>query len=315
MNSPKCSKQREYRQGSRQRVPRGVRAVTRASILPALLMLAGVSPVGAQAPADSLSPVFRSDSAQAGAIRQVEAGATSADTTRALAPGDSLFAKLKRRGPYVGLSAGVSFAEHSARDRFTAAMNAQAAADSQRTLQRQDPVHVYFPVGLVFGVPVLPNFDLLLRSEHYRYRVTGLAQKGNDAPTEFWYVNQGHLAGAGVKWLVPGSLLTVTGQPGLYLAYTHLWNFGHSGMRSPEGSLRARTTPGGAGFEIQAGFQQDFDKRWVLTGGLSFSRLAFESAGEWSNVVAGAAPGQADWTLTSMRFALQGLYQFGRGGK
>jgi hypothetical protein len=290
------------------RYPRRLRGIL------ALVMcftLTGAALVEAQAPADSLSPVFRSDSAQTGTIRQVEAGATT-DTAKTLARADSLQAKLKRRGPYVGLSAGVSFAEHSAGNRFAAAMNAAVAADSQRILQRQDPVHVYFPAGLLVGVPVLPHFDLLLRTEHYHYRVTGLAQKDNDPPTEFWYVNQGHLAGAGVKWLVPGSLLTVTGQPGLYAAYTHFWSFGPTGMRSPEGSVRARTAPGGAGFEIQAGFQQDFDKRWVLTGGLSFSRLAFGSAGDWSNVVAGSAPGQADWTLTSMRFALQGLYQFGR---
>lgn len=268
----------------------------------------------AQAPADSLSPVFRSDSSKTEAIRSVEAGGSRADTARTdpRARRDSLALKQKRRGPYAGLTAGVAFARHSGSDRFAAAMTAQAAADSQRVLQDQDPVHVLFPAGLVVGVPVTRHLDLLLRTEHFRYRVTGLAQKDNEPPTEFWYVNQGHLAGAGIRWLVPVSLLTVSGQPGLHVTYTHFWSFGPTGMRSPEGSVAARPGPAGAGYELQAGFLQDFDARWALTGSLGFSRLSFRSRGDWSNVVASDVPETAEWTLTSMRVVFQGVYQFGR---
>lgn len=268
----------------------------------------------AQTPADSLSPVFRSDSSKTEAIRAVEAGGSRNDSTRAerRARRDSLALKQERRGPYVGLSAGVAFARHSGSDRFAAAMTAQAAADTQRVLQDQDPVHVLFPAGLLIGVPVTRHLDLLLRTEHFHYRVTGLAQKGNEPPTEFWYVNQGHLAGAGIRWLVPVSLLTVAGQPGLHVTYTHFWSFGPTGMRAPGGSVAARPGVAGAGYELQAGFLQDFDARWALTGSLGFSRLSFRSRGDWSNVVASTVPERAEWTLTSMRFALQGLYQFGR---
>jgi hypothetical protein len=277
----------------------------------AFLLLAGGA--GAQAVQDSLSPVFRSDSSQIEAIRKVEAGGAAKDTARSLARGDSLLTKLKRRGPYVGLSAGVAFTQHSARDLFTNQMNAEAAADSQRILQRQDPVHVFFPGGLLLGIPVTRHFDAQLRTQHFYYRVKGLAQKNNEAPSEYWYSQQAHFAGLGLRWLVPGSLLTVNGKPGLYAAYTHFWSFGPTGMRSPHGSVRARTNPAGAGHEIQLGFQQDFDKRWALTGGLSYSRLTLASKADWTNLAPTATgAGQAEWTMQSMRFAMQGIYQFGR---
>jgi hypothetical protein len=261
------------------------------------------------------SPVFQSDSAKFDAIREVEAGKTAAskkDSGRAWARNDSLVAKLKRRGPYIGLSAGLAFAEHSARDLFTAEMSSQATAKGERILQRQDPVHVFFPVGLIVGYPVTRHFDAILRTEHVYYKVTGLGQKDNDAPTEYGYTQQAHFAGAGIRWLLPVSLLTVSGQPGMFLSYTHLWSLGPTGIKTSDGSVRALIDPAGAGFEVQSGFQQDFDKRWVLVGGLSFSRLALRSNGDWSNVAPNNGSGPAEWTITSMRFALQGLYQFGR---
>lgn len=266
---------------------------------------------------DSLSPVFRGDSTNLKNIRAVEAGVAGADSARSTARADSLRQKLTGRGPYVGLSVGAAFGEHSARARFQSAMTLQATAAGQRILQNQDPVHVFFPVGLIVGVPVFSHLDLILRSEHFYYRVAGLAQKDNDAATEFWYVNQAHLAGLGARWHVPLSLLTVTGQSGLYFGYTHLWNYGPTGIRSPDGSVAATFKPAGAGMELQAGFQQDFDKRWALTGGFSWSRLSFSSEGDWTNVApASSAPGEkAEWTLGSMRFAMQGVYQFGRRGK
>jgi hypothetical protein len=266
------------------------------------------------APVDSLSPVFRPDSAKASAIRSIETGKASTDSARTAANqvSDSLALKLRRRGPFIALSAGAAFADHSAKQLFIDYMNSQMAADSQRVLQDQDPVHVYFPVGLVVGYPVFTYLDVWLRTEHFWYRVKGLAQKGNESPREFWYANQAHLAGAGARYLVPVSFLSVNGKPGLYVAYTHFWNFGPTGLYSPTGSLRARTNPAGAGYEIQAGLQQDFDKRFTFSGGLAFTRLSFESKANWNTVLPGGPATQAEWTIQSMRFALQGLYQFGR---
>lgn len=286
-----------------------------------LALFAAPAPTPAQtasgAVVDSLSPVFRGDSTNLKNIRAVEAGVAGADSARSIARTDSLRRKLEGRGPYIGLSVGAAFGEHSARARFQNAMTLQASNAGQRILQSQDPVHVFFPVGLVVGIPVFSHLDLTVRTEHFYYRMAGLAQKDNEAATEFWYVNQGHLAGVGARWHVPLSLLTVSGQSGLYFGYTHLWNFGPTGIRSPDGSIAATFNPAGAGMELQAGFQQDFDKRWALTGGFAWSRLAFTSEGDWTNVAAASsAPGEkAEWTLNSLRFAMQGVYQFGRKGK
>jgi hypothetical protein len=278
-------------------------------------LLLAVAAVQAQ---DTGSPVFANDSSKAEAIRAVEAGKSTLSKSaldslaaRTASRKDSLRAKLAHRGPYLGLTAGIAFGEHSAGDLFSNSMAAQAATNGERILQRQDPVHVFFPGGLLAGYPLPGNFDLLLRTEHFYYRVAGLAQKDNNSPTEYWYSNQAHLAGVGGKWLIPLSLFTVDGRAGLYASYTHFWNFGPTGMRSSTGSLRAKTLAGGAGYEMQLGFQQDFDKRWAYTGGLSLSRLSFESDGSLGNVIPGeTAPGE--WSLNSARFMLQGMYQFGR---
>lgn len=271
---------------------------------------------GLAAAQEDFSPVFASDSAKTGEIRAVEAGAPAAVDSarmRSATRRDSLAAKVARRGPYVGAWAGAAFGSHSARTRFSDHMASQAAAAGQGVLQGQDPVHVFFPMGLIFGHPLTRHFDATLRTEHFYYRVSGLAQKENESPTEFWYSNQAHLAGPGIRWLVPLSLISVDGRAGLYASYTHFWNFGPTGMRSRDGSLRARTKPEGAGYEIQLGFQQDFDRRWAYTAGLSFSRLSFGSDGDWSYVLP-TSSGPASWSLGSMRFALQGMYQFGRRG-
>jgi len=294
------------------------RAAAVLSVCAGLSALASVATAQTNpAAVDSLSPVFRNDTASREAIRKVDAGVAGADSVRATARADSLRQKLKRRGPYVGVTLGVAFAEHSARDRFTTDMNVKATAAGQRILQRQDPVHVLFPAGLIVGVPLVGNLDLIARTEHSYYRVAGLAQKDNESATEYWYVNQTHLAGAGARWLVPVSLLTVNGQSGLYFGYTHFWSFGPTGVKSPDGSVAATFEPAGAGMEVAVGFQQDFDKRWALTGGFAWSRLSFASDGSWSNVApdASAPSEKAEWTVGSMRFALQGVYQFGRTAK
>jgi len=290
--------------------------LVKSAILPALLLFAAI-PVAAQV-APGQSPVFANDTAKTDAVRAVEAGGALADTTGRVSAGarrDSLEARLARRGPYVGVTAGAAFGQHSERERMAADFTARATAAGQRILQRQDPVHVFFPVGLTAGFPVARHFDVLLRTEHFDYRVAGLAQQGNDAATEYAYTMQANLAGVGARWLVPVSFLTVSGQPGLYLSYIHLWQIGPTGMRSGSGSLRSRTDATGAGYELAAGFQQDFSARFALTGALAISRLGFRSDGDWSFVAPTSPPEPAEWQLTSARFVLQGIYQFGTTGR
>src|SRR5690606_29059375 len=117
-----------------------------------------------------MPPAFEVDSAKAATIRAIEAGNvpgdTTLDTAAAASRRDSLSNKLFQRGPYVGVTLGVAFANHSARHLFADHMTASAAGASQRILQRQDPVHIFFPAGLLPGIPVFPYFDVWLRTEH-----------------------------------------------------------------------------------------------------------------------------------------------------
>jgi hypothetical protein len=278
----------------------------------AAVFLGNAGDVHAQTtPIDSVSPVFQGDSAKAAAIRAVEAGKLPQDTG-SLQRDDSLLLKQKRRGPYVGFSAGVSFADNSAKNLFAAYMKDEAAADSARIVQSQDPVQIFAPVGLVLGIPVFPYLDVWFRTEHFWSRVNGLTQRGNASPREFWYVAQGHLAGVGARYLVPVSLLSVTGKPGLYAAYTHFWSFGPTGLKSPTGDLKAETDPAGAGYEVQLGYQQDYDKRFTFTGGLSFASLTFASKSSWRAILPNAPDERAEWTLQALRFSVQGVYQIGK---
>jgi len=123
------------------------------------------------------------------------------------------------------------------------------------------------------------------------------------------------MAGIGGRYLIPVSLLSVNGQSGLYAAYTQFWNFGPTGMYSSTGSVRAKTQPAGAGYEIQLGYQQDYDRRWSWTGGLAFTNLTFESNSSWRAIIPNGPDEPASWNLKSLRLCLQGFYQFGVGNR
>ena len=86
-------------------------------------------------------------------------------------------------------------------------------------------------------------------------------------------------------------------------------------MYAPTGSIRAITNPDGAGYEVQAGFQQDFGKRWTWTGGLAFTNFAFTSRSSWQAILPDAPDEPANWTLRSLRLTLQAFYQFGISGQ
>jgi hypothetical protein len=286
-------------------------------IRPAILLLAlaaarafGQAPPDSAPPPDSL-PAFRHDSTKAAAVRSIEAGGAAEAAPAKPSQADSLDLKLRGRGPFVALTAALSFSDLSAKQLFTGHLDTVSRRDSLRLLQRYDPVHVAFPFGLTVGIPVSAHLDLWLRSEHFWYRPSALAQGSGEA-REFEYAVQGHLFGAGVRYLIPASLLSVTNRQGLYFAYTHFWNAGPTEIYAPTGKVRAKTRPAGAGYEIQAGYQQDFDKRWTLTGGLAFANIEFQSRAPWRNILPYGPDETARWTLRSLRLSVQGMYQFGR---
>ncbi len=260
-------------------------------------------------PADSLAS-FKPDSLKTAAIRSLEAGGKAPGSLGAgPANLDSLKIKLHHRRPFLGATLGLSFSTLSVKTLFSAHVDSIVRRDSLRVLQPYDPVHVYFPVGLIAAVPLFTYLDLWLRTEHFWYQMSALAQ-GAGPPREFSYAVQGQLFGAGGRYLIPVSLLTVNNRAGLYLAYTRFWNFPPTEMYAPTGVVRARMKPAGAGYEIQAGYQQDFDKRWTVTGGLAFASLDFESRSPWKAILPFAPDEKARWNLRSLRLSVQGLYQF-----
>lgn len=271
--------------------------------------------------ADSLPPAFRTDSANTAAIRALEAGRSvveqRAAAVSASANVDSLDIKLRRRHPFLGAALSFAFADLSAKQLFADQMNTVVARDTLRVQQTQDPVAIYFPAGLIASYPLFPYLDVWLRTESFWYKQSGLAEgTGTGAKTrKFWYAVQGDLFGVGVRYLVPVSLLSVNNHPGLYAAYTRFWNFGPTGIYTSSGHVRAKTDPAGAGYEVQAGFQQDFDKRWTWTGGLTFSNFSFESGKSWTAILPDGPNETAKWDLKSLRLCLQGFYQFGRENK
>jgi hypothetical protein len=166
-------------------------------------------------PVDSL-PAFKQDSTKSETIKSIEAGGGSAP--KAQVSPDSLDAKRRARRPFLGLSLALSFSDFSAKGRFSARLDTVSRRDSLRILQKYDPVHFSFPVGLTLGIPVLPYADIWLRSEHFWYRVSALAQ-GDGPAQEFFYAVQAHLLGVGARYLLPVSLMSVTGRPGIFFRH------------------------------------------------------------------------------------------------
>ncbi len=281
-----------------------------------VLLLFGALAFGAQAQnsaSDSLPPAFRQDSTKLETIRNLEAGKTdtSKKTPAVGARADSLDAKLRHRGPFIGATVSFAFSDLSSRDLFAHHMATEVSKDSLTSLQSQDPVTVYFPLGLSVAIPVFPYLDIWLRSESFWYKTSGLAQDKASNTREYWYAVHGNLMGAGARYLIPISLLSVNAHPGLFVSYTHLWNAGNSGIYAGTGSVRAKMEPAGVGYEIQTGFQQDFNQRWAWTGGLAFTSLSFKSNSSWRSILSDAPDENASWTLRSLRLCLQGFYQFG----
>ncbi|HAO99628.1 MAG TPA: hypothetical protein DCQ83_06245 [Fibrobacteres bacterium] len=263
-------------------------------------------------PADSL-PAFQRDSAKAALIREIEAGKSPGKAVNTAPPSaDSLDARLRKRGFFLGVTLSFAFADLSERGLFSHYMDSVVTKDTLRVLQAQDPVAIYFPIGLMVGIPVFPYLDIWLRTEHFWYRESGLANNQTGSQTrEFWYAVQGNLAGIGARYLVPVSLLSVSNYPGIYFSYTRFWNFGPTGIyASTGGSVRAKTEIGGAGYEIQAGYQQNFEKHWTWTGGLAYTSLNFKSNSLWTSIIPNGPVEYAEWNLRSLRLCLQGLYQF-----
>ena len=285
------------------------------------LLLAAFLPVAAQGQgqaqsADSL-PAFRNDSAAADPFRQVEAGQSPWSRAQAkLDTGfraDTVTAKLTRRRPAVSLWLGAEFSDLDAKDIFKADLAKRLAADSLESLQPFEEAHLSFPVGVQAVFPLGPWFDAVARARFSWYRQTAvLGHKDRSSAGEAWYAVQASLGGAGLRFYVPPSLLSVTGSLGLYAQFLWLWNLGASELYTRYGNARARIDPAGSGYELQFGLQRALRGPWQLAGSLGFVSQEYASDRNWSDLLRSAPPaGQVRWGSSSIQANLALSYHFG----
>jgi hypothetical protein len=291
-----------------------------------LAALAGLSaaalPAAAQS-ADSL-PAFRSDSAAADPFRQIEAGQTpSAAAKSATDTGfraDTVTARLIRRHPSVSVWLGAEFSDLDAKEFFKADLQQRltqsaAAGDTLQILQPFEEAHLSFPIGMQAVVPLGPWFDAVAMARFSWYKqnaVLAHSDKNRSPAGEAWYAVQSSLGGAGLRFYVPPSLMSVTGSLGLYAQFLWLWNLGGSEIYTRYGSARARLDPAGAGFELLFGLQKALTGPWQLAGSLGFVKQDYESDREWNHLLRSAAPpGKVRWGSSSLQANLSLAYHFG----
>jgi hypothetical protein len=283
---------------------------------------AAALPVSAQS-ADSL-PAFRSDSASADPFRQVEAGGSPWAAPKPKADtgfrADTVTAKLTRRHPSLSLWLGAEFSDLDAKDDFKTdlaeRLKASASAgDTLQVLQPFEEAHLSFPVGIQAVFPLGPWFDAvgMARFSWYKQNAVLAHTDLNKSPAgQAWYVSQSSLGGAGLRFYVPPSLLSVTGSLGLYAQFLWLWNLGGSELYTRYGSARARLDPAGAGFELLFGLQKALTGPWQLAGSLGFVKQDYASDREWKALLPYSAPaGNVRWGSSSLQANLSLAYHFG----
>ncbi len=275
--------------------------------------------------ADSL-PAFKPDSAVQDPFRKVEAGPSPwssrpADTgsirpmsrSDSLAQKDSVTARLRHRHPAVSVYVGIDFIDLDAKEALGSVVAARVQKDSLKILQGYDPVHLAFPLGFQAIYPVGAYLDLVVKTHSYWYKQTAvLGDKASNHVGDEWFAVQANLGGAGLRYYVPPSLLSVTGGLGLYAQGVLFWNLGNSEMYTPYGSAPARFDPFGSGYEFQFGIQQTLSGPWLLSGAIGFLHQDFKSGHSWSHIMILNPPaGEAHWASSAIQASLNLWYHFG----
>jgi hypothetical protein len=252
--------------------------------------------------ADSL-PAFRSDTSEAKGFQSLESG-TQDSTAKPIKQ------SLGERKLTLGLWVGAAFYDFEGKKEFSARSDRLAASDSGSVVQRQDPVHLAFPLGLAVDIPVTHHWDATLRTQHYWYQQSELIKTSSGGTQEQTFSATGHWVGVGVRFLAPSELLTVKGQSGLQLGFQWLWGLGLDQLYGSEGDLPSRFSPAGIGYEMQIGYQRDYRKRFALSGGLSYLHTAIGGEGSWGDLFPGAT-GKSDWGFSGLQLVLNVTMQVG----
>jgi hypothetical protein len=291
--------------------------LTLAALLAATAIAFGAAPANAQN-ADSL-PAFRSDSASADPFRKLEAGQSPLAAPKPKGDtafrADSVTAKLTRRRPAVSLWLGAEFSDLDAKDIFAADLQQLESVDSLDALQPYEQAHLSFPIGIQAVYPLGPWFDAVAMARASWYKQTailGHRDANHSTAGEQWYAVQATLGGAGLRFYVPPSLLSVNGSLGLYAQFVWLWNLGGSELYTKYGNAPARIDPAGSGYELMFGLQQTLKGPWLLAGSLGFVQQEYASDRNWSDLLRNAPPpGKVSWGSSSIQANLAIWYHFG----
>jgi hypothetical protein len=227
---------------------------------------------------------------------------------------DSLGTLLGKRNPGVSLYLGVDFIDFDAKEKFQSSLNTRIAKDSLNALQNFESVHLAFPIGIQAVVPISTYLDVVAKTHSYWYKQTAILgnKKTNTHAGEDWYVVQANLVGGGMRYYLPPTLLSVSGQLGLYTQGVWYWNLGNTELYSPHGNARARFAGLGSGYEIQVGFQQTLIKPWKLTGAIGYLHHEFSSSKSWKDLLPNSpALGKVSWGSSAVQANLNLWYHFG----
>lgn len=272
------------------------------------------TPAGPVTPADSL-PAFRPDSLKDEAIRSVESRPSPfAGKPTAKDSADSVAALLRGRRPAVSIHVGVNFIDLDAKQVFSDALQARMTRDSLTPLQPYEPVHIALPIGIQAIVPIGPWFDVVAKTHSYWYEQTAVLGRLGVTQGEESFASQAHLGGAGLRYYIPPSLLSVTGKLGLYFQGIYYWLLGGGELYTNHGSAPAEFDPAGSAWEIQLGFNRSMTRTMGITGNLGFLQQDYSSKKPWTDLVVDAAPtGKVHWSSGALQASFNLWYNFGIG--
>ncbi|MBW8887471.1 MAG: hypothetical protein JF616_06900 [Fibrobacteres bacterium] len=286
------------------------------AIIAALISVAAIRAFAQSA--DSL-PAFRTDSAAADPFRKIEAGQSplfpAKPKTDTGFRADSVTAKLTRRHPAISIWTAAEFSDLDAKEVFKADLSNLELTDSLDPLQSYEEAHLSFPIGIQAVYPLGPWFDAVAMARASWYKQTailGHRDANHTAAGEQWYAVQSTLGGAGLRFYLPPSLLSVNGSLGLYAQLLWLWNLGGSELYTKYGSAPARIDPAGSGFELLFGLQHALKGPWLVAGSLGYVKQDYVSNRNWSDLLRSAPPaGRVSWGSSSIQASLALWYHFG----
>jgi hypothetical protein len=265
-------------------------------------------PDGSLSAADSLA-AFRPDSLDAAQFNRLESGAFSAQDTAKI-KADSL-KKLSsaqlftQRKIFFAAHLGVGFQDLGGSEHFAADLDARTRARSGggRVLQPYEPVHLYFPAGLMAAVRVLPYADAVLKTHSFWYQQSGLIGDSLSGPgQEEFFALQGHLAGLGMRLYIPSEILSARNFGPIYGEVVRYWDVMPAEIYTPHGSVKASRQALGSATEFQVGFLHELATPWTWGGALSFFVTNWASSKRWNEFLQVTASDRVNWGGNALQF-------------